>query len=375
MITRTLEKAIKSKFFGGKAIMLIGPRQTGKTTLIKKILEAHRKESLILDGDDPSTQSILTRPNLQQLKQIIGRNRIVFIDEAQRIHEIGLTAKIIVDQLPEVQLILSGSSAFELANHTNEPLTGRKWTYQLWPVSWQEWQDYVGYVKAEQDLENRLVFGFYPDVLNHHPEAEIVLKELTESYLYKDVLIFGNLKKPTEIQKLLQALAYQLGNEVSNSELGQIVGVDPKTIDRYITILEQAKVVYRLAPLSRNLRNEIKSNRKVYFYDNGVRNAIIGQLQPLAIRQDVGPLWENFLISERLKAVQYHQLSLNSYFWRTRQQQEVDYVEEKDGQFFGYKFKWNEQRRVKFPKTFTEAYKSNNLIVNRANFRDFILIE
>ena len=280
-----------------------------------------------------------------------------------------------VDQLPEVQVILSGSSAFELANHTNEPLTGRKWTYQLWPGSWQEWQDHVGYVKAEQDLENRLVFGFYPDVLNHPHEAEIVLKELTESYLYKDVLIFGNLKKPIEIQKLVRALAYQLGNEVSNSELGQIVGVDPKTIDRYITILEQAKVVYRLAPLSRNLRNEIKSNRKVYFYDNGVRNAIIGQLQPLAIRQDIGALWENFLMSERLKVVQYHQLNLNSYFWRTRQQQEVDYVEEKNGKFFGYEFKWNERRKVKFPKTFTEAYNANNLIINRSNFRDFILIE
>ena len=175
--------------------------------------------------------------------------------------------------------------------------------------------------------------------------------------------------------RLCRALAYQLGNEVSNSELGQIVGVDPKTIDRYITILEQAKVVYRLAPLSRNLRNEIKSNRKVYFYDNGVRNAIIGQLQPLAIRQDIGALWENFLISERLKVVQYHQLNLNSYFWRTRQQQEVDYVEEKNGKFFGYEFKWNERRKVKFPKTFTEAYNANNLIINRANFRDFILIE
>ena len=183
MIARTLEKAIKTKLFDGKAIILIGPRQTGKTTLIKKILEAYRNESLILDGDDPITQSILTRPSLQQLKQIIGRNKIVFIDEAQRIHEIGLTAKIMVDQLPEVQVILSGSSAFELANHTSEPLTGRKWTYNLWPVSWQEWQDNVGYVKAEQDLENRLVFGFYPDVLNHPHEAEIVLKELTESYL------------------------------------------------------------------------------------------------------------------------------------------------------------------------------------------------
>lgn len=375
MITRTLEKAIQSKFFRGKAIVLIGPRQTGKTTLIKKILEAHRNESLILDGDDPSTQSILSRPNLQQLKQIIGRNSIMFIDEAQRIHEIGLTVKIVIDQLPDVQVILSGSSAFELANQTSEPLTGRKWTNQLWPISWQEWQDHVGYVKAEQDLENRLVFGFYPDVLNHPHEGEIVLKELAESYLYKDVLIFGNLKKPTEIQKLVQALAYQLGNEVSYAELGQIVGIDPKTIDRYITILEQAKVVYRLAPLSRNLRNEIKSNRKIYFYDNGIRNAIIGQLQPMAIRQDVGALWENFLMSERLKAVHYHQLSVNSFFWRTRQQQEVDYVEERDGNFFGYEFKWNERRKVKFPKTFTETYKADNMIVNRANFRNFILLE
>ncbi len=372
MINRILQKSIEDTFFKGKAILLIGPRQTGKTTLMQKILESRTKETLMLDGDDPTTQSILNRPNIEHLRQLIGTKKIVFIDEAQRIDFIGLTAKMIVDQLKEVQLVLSGSSAFELNNHINEPLTGRKWTFYLWPVSWYEWQEHIGFLEAERDLENRLVFGLYPDVLNFRQESVRVLKELTESYLYKDVLMLGNLKKPPEFQKLLKALAWQVGNEVSLSELGQIVGVDPKTIDKYITLLQQAYVVFTLSPLSKNLRNEIKANRKIYFYDNGVRNALIGKLEPLTIRQDVGVLWENFLMSERLKYVDYQQILTNRYFWRTRQQQEIDYVEEREGKYFGYEFKWNPERKVRFSTTFTNAYLAQNTLINRQNFRDFI---
>jgi len=373
MINRTLEENILSKLHKGKAIIVVGPRQVGKTTLLKRILQSV-SSVLILNGDDPTTQRILNRPNLMQLKQILGNSKVVFIDEAQRINEIGITAKLIVDEFPSVQLIMSGSSAFELSQQTHEPLTGRKWSFNLWPISWQEWQNHIGYVQSEQDLENRLVLGFYPDVLNNQTDSGRVLMELADSYLYKDVLIYGNLKKPEEIQKLLQAIAYQVGNEVSLRELGEIVGVDPKTAERYIGILEKAFIIFRLNPFSRNLRNEIKSNRKIYFYDNGIRNAVIGQLQPLSARQDIGQLWENFLISERLKQLSYSNLLHNKYFWRTAQQQEVDYVEERDGKLFGFEFKWSEKRKFSFPKTFTSNYNSENLLVNRENFRDFLLL-
>jgi uncharacterized protein len=288
MISRILQDTIKKRMFKNKAILVFGPRQTGKTTLMNMILHEISKDVLFLNADDPAVVRLLDRPNTMQIMQMIGNNKVVFIDEAQRVNDVGLTAKIIVDEFPDVQLIMSGSSAFELSQQTHEPLTGRKWSLNLWPVSWQEWQEHIGFVKAEQDMENRLVFGFYPDVLNHPKEPGMVLRELTESYLYKDVLIYGGLKKPGEIQKLLQAVAWQVGSEVSFRELGEIVGIDPKTVQRYLGILENAFVIFRLNSFSRNLRNEIKANCKIYFYDNGIRNAIIGQLQPLALRQDSG---------------------------------------------------------------------------------------
>ncbi|HQL69498.1 MAG TPA: ATP-binding protein [Bacteroidales bacterium] len=306
MIERSLEANIRKALFKGKAIVLLGPRQSGKTTLVKKIVNDFEDRAITLDADDPTVQQLLIRPNTMQLKQIIGNKSVVFIDEAQRIKDIGITSKIIVDQFSGLQLILSGSSAFDLNQQTNEPLTGRKISFYLYPVSWQEWQNHTGYLQADQDIENRLVYGFYPDILNSADDSKILLRELTDSYLYKDILMFGNIKKPEDIRKLLQALAFQVGSEVSLRELGEIVGLDPKTIDRYISILEKAYVIFKLNPLSRNLRNEIKTNRKIYFYDNGIRNAIIGQLQPVSIRQDIGQLWENFIISERVKFLSYN---------------------------------------------------------------------
>jgi uncharacterized protein len=373
MISRIVHTSINDKLFKGKAITLLGPRQVGKTTILKEIAKQNPDDILLLNGDDPVVASSMNRPNTLQLKQIIGNKRLVLVDEAQRIPEIGLTAKLVVDEFPSVQLIITGSSAYELSQVAHEPLTGRKWSYYLWPISWQEWENHIGYISAEQDIENRLVYGLYPDVLNNPNESKEVLRELTDSYLYKDVLMYGNIKKPTEIQKLLQALAYQIGNEVSLRELSEVVDLDPKTVDRYIDILEKAFVVYRLNPFSRNLRNEIKANRKVYFYDNGIRNALIGQFQPLASRQDVGQLWENFLMSERKKYLSYTATLANSYFWRTAQHQEVDYVEVQDGKVFGYEFKWNEKRKARFSKTFTEAYGTINSVVNRKNFRDFVM--
>lgn len=372
MITRTLYTSLKNYLFQKKAIVVLGPRQVGKTTLIKQILNEYLTETIILNGDDPVVQQILTRPNTEQIKQIIGKNKIVFIDEAQRIKDAGITSKLIVDQFSDIQLILSGSSSFELSQNTNEPLTGRKWSFNLWPVSWEEWQNHIGYLESEQDIENRLVFGLYPDVLNNRKDPVKVINELTDSYLYKDVLMFGNLKKPEEIQKLLQAISYQIGNEVSYRELGELMNLDPKTVERYISILEKAFVIFKLTSFSRNLRNEIKSGKKIYFFDNGIRNGVIGQFQLFQARQDKGALWENFLMSERLKYLSYQNSYAKSYFWRTTQQQEIDYIEEIDGKITAYEFKLNEKRKVKFSTTFTKNYTSETFIVNRKNFRDFV---
>lgn len=375
MITRTQSAEIERVFFKGKAIIVSGARQVGKTTMLENMLQKYHDQLLTLDGDDITIQELLNRPNTQQIKQIIGGKKIVFIDEAQRIPNIGLTSKIIIDKFKDVQLIMSGSSSFDLFSKINEPLTGRKWTFNMWPVSWREWQEHVGYVKAEQDIENRMVFGFYPDVLNHEENPGLVLSELAESYLYKDILMYEGLKKPTVIKKLLKALAYQVGSEVSLQELGQTVGIDPKTVNTYIDILEKAFIIFRLAPLSRNLRNEIKAKNKIYFYDNGIRNAVIGQLQPLAIRQDAGILWENFMVSERVKQISLNKDLRNYYFWRTTQQQEIDFVEQVNGKYFAYEFKWNKKRKFKFPKTFSNNYLSINKGINRENFREFVMLE
>lgn len=373
MINRTIEPEIAKRFFSKKAIIVTGPRQAGKTTLVLKLIEPYKEETLIVNGDDPVTEQLFGRPNTEQLRQIIGKNKILFIDEAQRIPNIGLTSKLIVDNFKEIQLILSGSSTFELMNQTQEPLTGRKWTFSLWPINWQEWQEYTGYLKAEQDLENRLIFGLYPEVLMNLSDQQTILQELTDSYLYKDILIYGNIQKPDMIQKLVQALAWQIGSEVSYAELSQMVGLDAKTVSNYIDVLEKAYILFRLPAFSRNLRNEIKTNRKIYFYDNGVRNAVIGQFLPLQSRQDTGALWENFLISERRKQIFYQRSATLQYFWRTKQQQEIDYIETRDGKVNGYEFKWNPKRSISFPKTFTEAYDSINKGINRENFREFVM--
>ncbi|MHC1777625.1 MAG: ATP-binding protein [Lentimicrobium sp.] len=374
MISRSIEQQISGRFFSGKAIIITGPRQSGKTTLVMKLLEPYHEECLIINGDDPVSERMFNRPNSEQLRQFIGNKRIVFIDEAQRIPFIGLTSKLITDTFKEVQLILSGSSSFELMNQTQEPLTGRKWTFSLWPVNWQEWQDYSGYLKAEQDLENRMVYGFYPEVLMNPADQKTVLQELTESYLYKDILIYGNIKKPDTIQRLVQALAWQVGSEVSYTELAQITGLDPKTANAYIDVLEKAYILFRLPAFSRNLRNEIKASRKIYFYDNGIRNAVIGQFQPLTNRTDTGALWENFLISERRKQLFYQKQVASQFFWRTKQQQEIDYVETMDGKVFGFEFKWNQKRPISFPKTFSATYDSINKGITRENFREFVML-
>jgi len=372
MFERTIEKEVQSQLKSGKAIILIGPRQVGKTTLIEKMLSS--EEYLFINGDDPASRALFTNPSTERLRSILGEHHTVFIDEAQRIENIGITLKIITDQFKHIQLYVSGSSALELNSQTSEPLTGRKREYIMYPISWEEYEAKIGYVEAEQQIENRLLYGFYPEVINHPGEERDALSNLTDSYLFRDVLAISEVKKPAVLQKLVQLLALQIGSEVSYNELANSLQVDKNTVSRYIDLLEVGYVIFKLSSFSRNVRNEIKKNQKIYFYDNGIRNMLIGNFNPLEIRNDKGALWENFLMSERLKQNKYKKTYAQMYFWRTRQQQEVDLVEEKAGQITGFEFKWSPRKKVKLPTTFTDAYDAHEHIVTRDNFREFVVI-
>lgn len=372
MYSRYLSDLIKKRIGSGKAIIVIGPRQVGKTTLIKSILG--NENYLLLDGDDPKTRTLLTEPNTEQIRTILGKNKFVFIDEAQRIEGIGLTMKIITDQFKDIQLFASGSSSFDLTNKINEPLTGRKWEYQLFPISWEEYENHHGFLYSEQQLENRLLYGLYPDVLNNVGDEINILRNLVNSYLYRDILSYSDIRKPEILDKLVQALALQVGSEVNYSELAQIVNVDKNTISKYIDILQKGYIVFKLGSFSRNVRNEIKTSKKIYFYDNGIRNMIIGNFDPINLRTDKGALWENFLISERIKQIEYKQSLARTYFWRTKQQQEVDFVEDNGGDITGFEFKWMNKKNAKLPKTFTENYNADSKVIDKENFREFIKI-
>jgi len=372
MFDRILRKRIDEHWADDKVIICIGPRQVGKSTLLNKICKDNG-DYLFINGDDPEYQLLLTDVGEKRLLQIIGNHKVVFIDEAQRIKNIGLTSKIIFDRIKDVKLILCGSSALEMANQLNEPLTGRKWEFNLWPISWSELIGRYGYLEAVLQLETRLVYGMYPEVISKPNNEQDILKQLASSYLYKDILNLQNIRKPEVLQNLLHALALQVGSEVNYNELAQLIRLDRKTVEEYIGLLEKIFIIFRLPALSRKQRNEISNGRKIYFYDNGTRNAIIGDFRPLAVRQDIGALWENFIISELKKKNSYEHLMYREYFWRTYQQQEIDYILEKNGQFFAYEIKWNKTQKVKFPVTFTQAYQNvETHIINRDNFTEYL---
>jgi len=372
MIKRVIEQAVSDKLNSGKAILLFGPRQTGKTTLLHQLLDK-KKNVLWLNGDEADVQQLFANASSTRLKSVFGENKIIALDEAQRIPEIGISLKLITDQIKEVQLIVTGSSALELAGRTQEPLTGRKWEYFLYPVSFAEMVEHHGLLEEKRMIPHRLVYGCYPEIVNNPGREKEVLKQLTDSFLYKDILMIEGLKKPARLISLLQALAFQLGNEVSFNELGRTVGLDNQTVEKYIDLLEKTYVIFRLGALSRNLRKELKRGRKIYFYDNGVRNAIIAQFGPIELRSDRGALWENYLMSERRKYLAYNERWVNSFFWRTQDQQEVDYVEEQDGRFLAWEFKWNPKARVRLSKTFTNAYPDSVFnIISPQNAEDFL---
>lgn len=341
--------------------------------MAKSILDKHPGQTLYLNADEPYDRSLLTNVSTAALKQLIGSNKLVIIDEAQRVPNIGLTLKLLVDQMPDKQIIATGSSSLDLANHIHEPLTGRLFTFYLLPISWQEFSGHVGTLAATQGLEQRLLFGSYPDVLNNPGDEPAMLSSLGAEYLYKDILSFGNIRRPEVLEKLLQALALQLGNEVSFNELANLLKVNKETIMNYLDLLEKSFIVFRLPPFSRNIRKEISTSRKVYFYDNGLRNMLINNFNPLDLRQDKGALWENFLVSERKKRNLYHSYLHNAYFWRTRQGQEIDYLEDAGGRLAAFEFKWSAERNAKMPRSFSEAYPDATWeVINSENFHSFL---
>jgi predicted AAA+ superfamily ATPase len=373
IVNRILYEAISEHLDDSKAIILLGPRQSGKTTLLRCVSDILKKPVLWLNGDETDVRIRLSSPTSTALRQIIGDAKTVLIDEAQRIENIGICIKLIVDNMPGVKVIVTGSSAFELANRISEPLTGRKWEYVLLPFSYEEMSLHHGQTDERRLLEHRLIYGYYPDVVNNPGKERELLRELAGSYLYRDILSWQNIKKPDKLEKLVQSLAFQIGNEVSYHELAQNCGLDNETVERYMDLLEKAFIVFRLRSFSRNMRNEIKKSRKVYFYDNGLRNSVVNNFNPAGIRDDMGALWENFLVCERLKCICFHRLNVNRYFWRTHAQQEIDYLEEHDGKLHAFEFKWNPNRKVRFPKAFLDSYPgSETKTISRDNIDEWL---
>ena len=372
LIKRAIQNKIEEKLFKGRIIIIYGSRRVGKTTLAKQIQKKYLDESIYLNCDEPDIKEAFTNVTSTEVKNFIGNKRLVFLDEAQRIKNIDLSLKIAVDNFPNIQIVATGSSSFELSNKINEPLTGRKYEFHLYPFSINELQQIYSWPEVLRILETRMLFGMYPEIIQaSQDEVKALLRSIASSYLYKDVLQYQNIKNHDILERLLQVLALQIGNEVSYNELAASLGINKKTVANYIQILEKAFVIFRLGPFSRNLRKELTKLRKIYFYDTGIRNALVNNFNNLNLRQDVGALWENFIISERLKFNNNRGKDVNVYFWRTHEQQEIDYIEEAGG-LSGFEFKWK-KGTFKAPGAFTGAYPDAKIkLITRENFRDFL---
>ena len=378
-IERDLKVVLDSKIGKGKVLLLIGPRQVGKTTLLKNILTSISSEKKVQfwNCDESDVRQFLSEANSAKLKSFVGNSDFIVIDEAQRVKDIGLTIKLLHDSFPNVQLAVTGSSSLDLSNSINEPLTGRKFEYNLFPFSTNELVNHTSMLEEMRLLKNRLVYGFYPDVVNNPGEEKEILTNIVNSYLYKDVFEFQDIRKSSVIEKLVQALALQVGSEVSFNELGNLLGIDTVTVQRYVDLLEKSYVIFHIRSFSRNVRNELKKSIKIYFYDNGVRNSVISNFSPVELRSDIGALWKNFLISERIKNNTYHNKHAKYYFWRTTQKQEIDFIEEVDQNLFAYEFKYNPKKvNSKCPVTFSNNYPNVPFdVITSENYMDFVVHE
>jgi predicted AAA+ superfamily ATPase len=375
MFQRIAVKSIKADLYKGKAIVIYGPRQSGKTTLVYELLKDLREPFLFLSGDEPDLRVRLPLMNSADLKNLIGVNKFMFIDEAQRFTNIGLTLKLIVDQIPNVQVIATGSSALGLADNIKEPLTGRVFEHFLYPFCYSELKTELGQLAEQRNLEQRLLYGSYPAVINETGDKRKILSTLGDQFLYKDILTIDFIKKPAVIEKLLQALALQIGQEVSYNELGRMLQLESRTVEKYIDLLEKTFVVFKLNAFSRNFRNELVKSKKIYFVDNGIRNQLINAFQPLNTRADLGALWENYVITERRKVNAYVYPYRKMWFWRTKQQQEIDLIETENETIFGSEIKWQKPPREKYPLTFCKTYPEAKLsTVHRENVFNFLTI-
>ncbi|MCL1983007.1 MAG: ATP-binding protein [Clostridiales bacterium] len=372
MIARKIEDSIRSRLDDRKAIIIIGARQVGKTTLLESIFK-DEPSALWLSGDEPDVRAIFEDVTSTRLKALFGDVKYVIIDEAQRINNIGVSLKLITDQIKSVKVVATGSSSFELAGEISESLAGRKWEYLLHPLSFSELVSANGLLDEKRLLPHRLVFGSYPEVAMSAGIEKALLKELAGSILYKDILRLEDIKSPDKLDRLLRALACQIGSQVSYNELAQTCGLSQKTVEKYIDILEKAFIVFRLGTFSRNLRNELKKSRKVFFWDNGIRNVLISDFRPAEMRQDIGSLWENYLIAERLKLLSYRESMPGTWFWRTAQQQEIDYVEEQDGSIHAYEMKWSPKAKAASANAFLSAYPGSTVeTVTPDNYDEFL---
>ena len=374
IIKRALQEHITQVFFKGKAIIIYGARQVGKTVLLKEIQKIYEKDSVYFNCDEPDIRNAFTNVTSTQLKALIDNKKIIFIDEAQRVKNIGLTLKLMVDNFSDIQVIATGSSSFDLSNEVVEPLTGRKYEFRLYPFSIEELHQIYSKVELNRRLERMMIFGMYPEIIQKPSEAETLIKNIARSYLYKDVLQYQYIKNPDMLEKLIQALALQIGNEVSYNELAQILGINRITVENYINILEQAFVIFRIRPYSNNPRKELAKLRKIYFYDTGVRNALINSFNPLNLRNDIGSLWENFVISERIKLNNNYGKDVESYFWRTYEQQEIDLVEVFKSIPEAYECKWTMPKKHKIPKKWSSFYpKSLFSVISKQNYLEFFM--
>lgn len=375
LIPRKIQPIIEKDLFKNKIIVIYGPRQIGKTTLLKMIDANHQdKKSLFLNCDFADVREKLFNISQVDLDNLFKNYELIFIDEAQRVKNVGITLKKAIDHFPNKQFIVTGSSSFDLSNEINEPLTGRKYEFHLYPFSLQEiWRNKT-FLEQQELLKHHLTFGLYPDVVNHPEDAQKNLEAIVNGTLYKDVLEYQTIKHSEILQKLLQALSFQIGQEVSYGELATLLKVSKETIRRYIHLLEEAFIIFRLTPFSRNLRTELRKLRKIYFYDVGIRNALIGNFSSLELRNDIGNLWENFLMAERIKFLQNNDNFVYAYFWRTHQQQEIDYLEEVNGNLFAFEFKWNSKKvRKQAPKSFRDTYPNTTFEnVTPDNYRGFL---
>ena len=372
-ISRSIAEDVSRKFFKGKVIVVYGPRQSGKTTLIKELLREMAVSPVFLNGDDDLDVHYFDTVTASRWTQLMGEKKVVFIDEGQKIQNLGRAVKLLVDSRDDVQVVITGSSSFTLANSVEEPLTGRKFEYRLFPLSYAELAKHFGFLEESKKLELRLVYGSYPEVVTNEDGVKETLKMLADSYLYRDLMQYEGIRKPAVLEKLLRAVALQVGSEVSYNELAGLIGVSRTLVESYLKILEQAFIIFPLTSYSNNLRNEIKKGVKYYFWDNGIRNAVLNDFTLVPQRNDTGALWENYAISERMKRNAYGRADGLPYFWRTTDQMEVDYLEVCGSKIKAFEFKWNPKKKSRVTKAFTNRYPDAEIeTITPENFGEWV---